>query len=212
MPGLSGLDMLKQLRLMEAGGGRRTPVVVLSADVTPSSIQACERAGARAFLAKPVSTARLLDTLSDVATSRSTFSTAVLPPEGNETTSTEAVFDANVLDELAALGMGGGFEREFITQCLRDADGCMGAFSQAGEREDWAQLREQAHALKGVASNLGLIKLAAVSGELMRLPDWQLSREWRQRLAALSERLVQGRMALDTRERLREARDGERSP
>ncbi|RZA11589.1 MAG: response regulator, partial [Proteobacteria bacterium] len=34
MPGLSGLDLLKQLRIMEAGGGPRTPVLVLSADVT----------------------------------------------------------------------------------------------------------------------------------------------------------------------------------
>lgn len=213
MPGLSGLDMMKQLRLMEAGGGRRTPVVVLSADATPSSIQACERAGARAFLAKPVSTARLLDTLADIATRRPNAPTSVVVPAGNELAQKDAAFDSSVLDELAALGMGAGFEREFISQCLRDADGCINAFSQAGERQDWGQLREQAHALKGVSSNLGLIKLAAVSGELMRLPDWQLSKEWRQRLATLSERLAQGRMALDTRERLREARDGgERSP
>ena len=213
MPGLSGLDLLKQLRLMEAGGSRRTPVVVLSADVTPASIQACEQAGARAFLAKPVSIARLLDTLSDIATSRSTQSTSVVMPVRNDPTATEGVFDPSVLDELAALGMGDGFEREFIAQCLRDADGCINALSQAGERNDWAQLREHTHALKGVASNLGLIKLAAVSGELMRLPDWQLTKEWSQRLAGLNERLAQGRAALDTRERLREARDGsERAP
>ena len=54
MPGVSGLDLLRQLRVMEAGGGRRTPVLILSADVTPESIRACEQAGARAFLAKPV--------------------------------------------------------------------------------------------------------------------------------------------------------------
>lgn len=208
MPGLSGLDLLKQLRLMEAGGGRRTPVVVLSADVTPTSIQACEQAGARAFLSKPMSTVRLLDTLSDIATSRSTPSTSVVMPVPNESTATDSVFDASVLDELAALGMGNGFEREFITQCLRDADGCINALSQAGKHDDWTQLREHAHALKGVASNLGLIKLAAVSGELMRLPDWQLGKEWQQRLTALSERLSLGRTALATRERLRETRDG----
>ena len=54
MPGISGLDLLKQLRIMEAGGGRRTPVMVLSADVTPDAISRCEQAGARAFLAKPI--------------------------------------------------------------------------------------------------------------------------------------------------------------
>ncbi len=207
MPGLSGLDLLKQLRLMEAGGGRRTPVVVLSADVTPTSIQACEGAGARAFLAKPVSTVRLLDTLAEIASSHAT-TTPVVTPVSDELLTSDGVFDPSVLDELAALGMGDGFEREFITQCLRDADGCINALSKSGECDDWPQLREHAHALKGVTSNLGLNKLAAVSGELMRLPDWQLAREWRQRLATLSERLVQGRTALATRERLRDARDG----
>ncbi len=50
MPGVSGLDLLKQLRVMQAGGGVRTPVIMLSADVTPESIQRCEQAGAYAFL------------------------------------------------------------------------------------------------------------------------------------------------------------------
>ena len=208
MPGLSGLDLMKQLQAMEAAGGRCTPVVVLSADVTPSSIQACTLAGARAFLAKPVSTVRLLDTLSDIATSQSTPSTSVVTSVPNEPTASDGVFDASVLDELAALGMGDGFEREFISQCLGDADGCIAAMGQSGERHDWGQLREHAHALKGVASNLGLIKLAAVSGELMRLPDWQLGKEWPQRLAALNERLAQGRAALVSREHVRGASDG----
>lgn len=211
MPGLSGLDMLKQLRVMEAGGGRRTPVLVLSADVTPESIRACEQAGARAFLPKPVSSARLLDTLAEIASNvRSAAPSAAArfqPMAGDE------VFDPGVLDELGALGMGEGFEREFIEQCLRDAAGCIEALSVASEREEWSRVRDQAHALKGVSSNLGLVKLAAVAGELMQLPDWQLAREWRQRLAGIKERLAQGRAALAARGRDPSARDGgESSP
>ena len=67
MPGISGLDLLKQLRIMEAGGGPRTPVLVLSADVTPDAISRCEQAGARAFLAKPIVATRLLDVLAEIA-------------------------------------------------------------------------------------------------------------------------------------------------
>src|SRR5690606_6509786 len=37
MPGISGLDLLRQLRVMQAGGGVQVPVLVLSADVTPES-------------------------------------------------------------------------------------------------------------------------------------------------------------------------------
>jgi two-component system, sensor histidine kinase RpfC len=205
MPGISGLDLLKQLRVMEAGSGSRTPVLILSADVTPESIQRCEQAGARAFLAKPVVATRLLDALADVANNNRASIGANLPATRNESPMSDGVLDVSVLDELTALGMGEAFEREFIGQCLNDADGCIGAMAHAMERGDGEHLREHAHALKGVASNLGLVRLAAAAGELMRLADWQVNREWRQRLATLNSHLSHGRAALEARERIRAA-------
>ncbi|MEJ2788113.1 MULTISPECIES: ATP-binding protein [unclassified Pseudoxanthomonas] len=204
MPGLSGLDLLKQLRVMEAGSGSRTPVLILSADVTPESIQRCEQAGARAFLAKPVVATRLLDALADIATSGRISATATVAAPVRPEMS-DGVLDVSVLDELTALGMGDAFEREFIEQCLNDADGCIGAMAHAMERGDGEHLREHAHALKGVASNLGLVKLAAAAGEMMSLADWQITREWRHRLAALNSHLSHGRAALDARQRVRGA-------
>jgi two-component system, sensor histidine kinase RpfC len=211
MPGVSGLDLLKQLRVMEAGGGRRTPVLVLSADVTPDAIQACERAGARAFLAKPVSTTRLLETLADIAAngqiSRSFTDVRGAAPAPEE------VFDSSVLDELAALALGSSFEEEFIGQCLRDADACMVALDEAGKAGEWESVREQAHALKGVAGNLGLVMLASIAGEVMRLGDRQLADEWNTRLRGLRERLGEGRKVLQARQRSHTVVDGgERSP
>jgi two-component system sensor histidine kinase RpfC len=211
MPGLSGLDLLKQLRVMEAGGGRRTPVLVLSADVTPDAIQACERAGARAFLAKPVSTTRLLDTLADIA-ANGAISRSFSDVRGAAYAG-EDVFDPTVLDELSALGLGNNFEREFIAQCMRDADACIDALTHAGRTDDWDTVREQAHALKGVAGNLGLVKLAAVAGELMRLAERQVAEEWPSRIRGLGERLAEGRKILDARQRSHTVADGgERSP
>jgi len=211
MPEISGLDLLKQLRVMEAGGGPRTPVLVLSADVTPDAIQACERAGARAFLAKPVSTTRLLDTLADIA-ANGAISRSFADVRG-AAYSGEDVFDSTVLDELSALGLGNNFEREFIAQCMRDADACIEALTHAGRKDDWESVREQSHALKGVAGNLGLVKLAAVAGELMRLAERQVADEWPTRLRGLGERLAEGRKILDARQRSRTVVDGgERSP
>ena len=69
-------------------------------------------------------------------------------------------------------------------------------------------MRDHAHALKGVSSNLGLVRLASASSEWMRLPEWQLTREWRVRLSVLRERLAQGRAALDARGH-KAARDNE---
>jgi two-component system sensor histidine kinase RpfC len=208
MPGVSGLDLLRELRLMEAGGGRRTPVLVLSADVTPDAIQACMKAGARAFLPKPVVAARLLDTLAEIATNGQV---SAHPAVRAELTVTDDAFDPSVLEELGSLGVGEAFVREFVGQCLRDADACIVALQRAGEGGEWSAARDHAHALKGVTSNLGLVKVAGAASEWMRLPDWQLGREWRSRLATLREHLAQGRAALDARGRKDAARDNESS-
>ncbi|NUS59522.1 MAG: response regulator [Lysobacter sp.] len=207
MPGVSGLDLLRELRVMEAGGGRRTPVIVLTADVTPEAIQQCAQAGARAFLPKPVVAARLLDTLAEVAVSGQA-NTAAQANVRVDLPVTNDDFDPSVLEELASLGMGETFVREFIAQCLRDAESCLASLEKSGDAGDWAAVRDHAHALKGVSSNLGLVKLAAASSEWMRLPEWQLTREWRPRLAALRERMTQGRAALDARGQ-QAARDNE---
>lgn len=205
MPGVSGLDLLRQMRVMEAGGGRRTPVLVLSADVTPESIQRCEQAGARAFLAKPVVASRLLDILAEITVAGHVATPTQLTRV--ELATSDGVLDFSILDELSSLGMGDVFEREFVAQCLQDANASVVGLQQAGDRQDWEQVREHAHALKGVASNLGLVKLATAGGELMRLADWQISREWRQRMGGLRERLAQGQAALNTRTQMRTVRD-----
>lgn len=204
MPGMSGLDMLKQLRVMQAGRPR-TPVVVLSADVTPESIHRCEQAGAHTFLAKPVVASRLLDTLTDIATDGRLRSS---DPQPRPKLAVEGVLDSSVLDELAGLGMGEGFEREFISQCLNDADGCLGGMQLAGESENWDRLREHAHAVKGVASNLGLVKMASLGGDLMRMADWQMRSEWKQCLAALNASLTEGKEVLDMRALQSNKQDG----
>jgi two-component system sensor histidine kinase RpfC len=211
MPGVSGLDLLKQMRIMEAGGGPRTPVLVLSADVTPDAISRCEQAGARAFLAKPIVATRLLDVLAEIAQNGRV--TAPVQTDRPQLPVSDDVLDPSVLNELSVLGMGDAFEREFIQQCLNDAEGCLGAMAHAMESGDGAHLREHAHALKGVASNLGLVKLARASGELMQASDKQIATEWRQRLAMLNTSLSQGRIALEARGRMRDGvkKDSDRS-
>ncbi|MCJ0824838.1 ATP-binding protein [Luteimonas sp. 50] len=213
MPGLSGLDLLRQLRIMQAGGGERTPVIMLSADVTPDAIQQCRQAGAHAFLPKPVVAARLLDLISDIAGGGA--APPATPPQSRPATRADALLegalDPGALDELAAMGMGAAFEKEFIVQCLRDAEACLQGLEQSGKRADWAAAHEHAHALKGVAGNLGLVKLAEASGEVLLMAEWQLSRDWRQCLAMLRECMGQGRAALDARSRARGVQDSESS-
>lgn len=211
MPGLSGLDLLRQLRIMQAGGGDRTPVIVLSADVTPDAIQQCRQAGAHAFLPKPVVATRLLDLISEIAGGGAAMPAPQARPATRGEPLLEGALDPRALDELAAMGMGATFEKEFIAQCLRDAEACLQGLEQSGKRADWPAAHDHAHALKGVAGNLGLVKLADASGEILLMAEWQLSRDWRQCLAMLRECMGQGRAALDARSRARSVQDNESS-
>ncbi|WP_433851663.1 response regulator [Stenotrophomonas nitritireducens] len=201
MPGMSGLDLLRQLRVMQAGGGPRTPVVILSADVTPEAIQRCNQAGAHAFMAKPVVAARLLETMADIASGAAAGGPREMASVIAPMVDGDAVLDTGVLDELSALGMGKGFEREFVRQCLEDLEQGVAALPGDAQAEDWGRLREHAHAIKGVAANLGLLKVARQGGELMRMADWQLKGEWKPLHARIGAALQEGRQALDARAR-----------
>ena len=197
MPLLSGIDLLRQLRVMEAGGRERTPVIVLSADATPESVQACTNAGARAYIPKPFAVSKLLDAIAEIAAGgtvgkiEEVRSPASLLAAG--------VLDPGVLDELSALGMGKSFESDFVGQCVADARVALARMRRAGESDEWEELREQAHALKGIAGNLGLVQVAAQAGELMKTNGFELARHWRQHVGMLGERLRSGEQALAAR-------------
>ncbi|MES2859782.1 MAG: ATP-binding protein [Pseudomonadota bacterium] len=205
MPRLSGVDLLRQLRVIEAGGKPRTPVVVLSADATPDAVHACKAAGARAFLAKPFVVARLLDAVADLAAGNA----GPIPTTGPAVASVTpaAILDPTVLAEYGSIGIGGDFVASFVRQCIADAWLVHGRMQAAGQASDWDHFHDQAHALKGVAGNLGLLQVDALSGALMRMSGFELQRDWRRYADMLAERLRQGEQALAARESDQPARE-----
>jgi two-component system sensor histidine kinase RpfC len=195
MPGVSGLDVLKQVRVMEAGAQQLTPFIVLSADATAATVRACEEAGARAFLTKPVVVARLLDALADVALGSS--ERQIQPAQiAAQAAAEEQVISRNVLEELKELQLGNDFLTLFIDECMRDALKSIGELERTGASAQWDMFRDHCHALKGVAGNMGAVRLASAASESMRLGNWQLAREWRPRIKGLREQLETARVAL----------------
>ncbi len=167
MPGLSGLDVIRQARVMQAGGAR-TPIVVLSADATVESLQEAERAGAYAYLTKPVVVTRLLDMIAKVAANE-----AFLPPA--PAVATGPITASNVLQELAAMNFGQKFMEDFVEQCLRDISGSMPQLRKAAVDADWDAMRDAAHAMRGVAENIGAMRLVDRCRQIMKLGSPQLA-------------------------------------
>ncbi|MGV8944314.1 ATP-binding protein [Thermomonas sp.] len=208
MPGLSGIDLLRLLRAMESGGMRRTPMIVLSADVTPESVQACRNAGAHSFIAKPFTVSHLLDTIAEIG---SGAPPAVLEqPVAQVAASTPDVFDPSLLDEFASLGMGHDFEVNYVGQCMTDIRDTLDRMRLAGLAGNHEQLHEQAHALKGIAGNVGFLQLAARSAVVMQMGSRELARDWRREYDALQNCLQRGEQALAARGTITPVREDSR--
>jgi two-component system sensor histidine kinase RpfC len=182
MPGLSGLEVIRQARVMQAGHARRTPIVVLSADATVESMREADRAGARTYLTKPISVPKLLDTIAAIAAAEGVAAPVQAGDAGVAASVDPGLGDAvdkdnPILVELAGMGLGDDFIRDFVEQCLRDIGRSMSSLQQAAASADYEAMREAAHAMRGVAENIGATRLVERCRVVMRLDNVQISRQ-----------------------------------
>ncbi|MHC9086225.1 ATP-binding protein [Luteimonas sp. RIT-PG2_3] len=191
MPGINGIEVIKQSRFMEAGR-KRTPFIVLTADATVEAQAEVERAGAYAYLTKPVSVHRLLQKLSDIAEGNPGFAAVAAAPAANE----EAIVSQHIIEELREMGLGEAFVTQFLTECTRDARKCVADMETHGAAGRWDEFRDACHALKGTSSNMGALQLAETASTGMRLPVAQLQAEWRNILGTCRQQLQQAILAL----------------
>jgi two-component system sensor histidine kinase RpfC len=188
MPGTTGIDVIKQARYLEMGA-RRTPLIALTADATPDTRAAAQKAGVSVFLTKPMVASELLDALAATADAD-----APAMVETVRVARDAVVLDEAVLAELASLKLGSDFVGKFVDQCLRDAARSLATLEARAEAGDWDGVRDACHAAKGVAGNMGATQLAAACSEGMRPMHADMVREWRPYLASLHEHLARVRM------------------
>ena len=196
MPDVSGIDVLKNIRVMEAGK-TRTPVFILSADVTPHSIKEAEEAGARAFLAKPVISSKLLSVLDEIANaSEGTLKKNKLLSNESLPSDTDEIFNSDILQELSGIDPNNNFHTDFVNQCLEDASACMAKINQCSRHKNWSAIRDHAHALKGISGNLGFIKVSRICENIMNMPTDLLEKDFSAYSKELEDNLSMARYAL----------------
>ena len=195
MPGMSGVEIMKQSRFMEAGR-KRTPFIVLTADATSDAKLECERAGAHAFMTKPVIVEKLLEKLAEIAEGVAPTVEAVA--RASHATD-KSLISEHILDELREMGLGEEFVQRFLVECVRDARKSLADLEVAGSTSGWEEFRDACHALKGAAGNMGAIRLADSASEGMRMPSDRLFAEWSGLVNLLRQQLEQAATALRER-------------
>jgi two-component system sensor histidine kinase RpfC len=161
MPDLSGVEIAKQLRFLETGR-KHTPLIMLTANATPSARSASLEAGVEEFQTKPVDASALLQAIDRLACQTSDRSLpAASPPAA--VAPNQQLIDKNALAQLVAIGDDTDFINTLIEGFESDARKLLDDLRGAARAGDWKRYREGLHALKGCAVSVGAEQLGACS-------------------------------------------------
>lgn len=173
MPGISGIDLVKIIRMAAMGSGESLPTIALSADATVETRRECEAAGVDVYLTKPVEARRLLDFIGGLLAAKRDGAQAGASGETVTEISVHPRFrgeasppiDWQVVAQLHTFG-----DEAFVTELLEEfAENTASLLAQlelAIETGDSLRFRELVHALRGTAGNVGAVSLARVCREL----------------------------------------------
>lgn len=194
MPGMSGIEVVRQLRAMEAGRRHATPVVMLSADATEHALRVM-REVASTVLSKPVNILQLLEAIGrGTAPAGSAASTAPA-----SSTRHRGFHDA--LGELASVDASEPFLTGYVDQAFADIRGSIERLETLASRPDARPISESLHAIAGVARNVSAYELATLMRTLMDLPADQLVARAPELPDEISECVSRARRDVDARVR-----------
>jgi len=149
MPVMDGFTATRRIRELEANrGGKRMPIIALTANVMSEDRQNCIAAGMDAHLGKPIEPAQLIEVLGRF----------VKPP------STGPAIDRDALRELT--GGDTEFERELAETFVSSGDQCLAEIIAALEVSDFDTVRKRAHSLKGASANIHALDLSQAASSL----------------------------------------------
>ena len=194
MPDVSGIDVLKQARVLEVGG-ESTPFIAVSADATVETIQAARAAGVVDFLIKPVTAAALLDAVAAVAGPKRVAPRKIAPRPAIPVDA-KAVIDRAMINELIDVGLGQDFVGQFVDDSLRDMTAVFERVRAAANAADRPAFRDEIHTLRGIAMNIGAIRLAGACADKAVLAPGRPNREVRDYAARLELLFAEVREAL----------------
>ncbi|MDH3899626.1 MAG: ATP-binding protein [Gammaproteobacteria bacterium] len=177
MPDLGGVETYQAYSLAH-GGNPPVEFIVLTADATEESREACRSAGIGLFMTKPVSLVKLQETLATVkATGQAITQESVAEKEPADLLTEQDSDALPVINEteFESLVRLAGDNRAFITDLISnfetDAGNDIRGLEAAIANHDLSKFRDFAHALKGGALYLGLSKLAQLSLEAQQIEE-----------------------------------------
>jgi signal transduction histidine kinase/CheY-like chemotaxis protein/HPt (histidine-containing phosphotransfer) domain-containing protein len=181
MPVMDGFEATRAIRIDE-GGGRRTPIVAMTANAMAGDRERCIAAGMDGYLTKPVRPDELAAAISqwlpsaeiEAATERNVDDGAAAVPgtlEAAMTLDMPSPIDRTQLQSLRDVGGPDpdSFIHELVLAFVDEGGDELNQIRAAAETTDPSALLMAAHRLKGSALNLGCTAVAEAAGALEAL-------------------------------------------
>jgi len=155
MPILSGIDAYKEY---STNSNNQTPFIMLTANATVEARNQCLDAGIEYFLAKPISSTVLIETINLAANTS--------PPEEQSTVKTQDVkcssasINTEMLNSVIAMAPDSDFLISLHQSMDNYGSSILNKMNQARKDEDIQKFKELAHALKGATLSLGMSELS----------------------------------------------------
>ncbi|MDQ3509688.1 MAG: PAS domain S-box protein [Actinomycetota bacterium] len=173
MPEMDGYEATAEIRSLEAGGSRRTPIIAMTANAMQGDRESALASGMDDYLSKPVKTEELLDALKEWAPAMVAAEGIAADDEnggsgGNGVSGEPEILSAAVIASLRELQ--GDDDPDLLSELVEtfeeDTRERIKSLREDIETEDCEDIERTAHALKGSSGNMGVVGMSKVSSEL----------------------------------------------
>lgn len=199
MPNMNGIEATRAIRQYEKEEGRiPTPIVALTADVMRDTFDEVYRTGMDDYLTKPFEEKKLHEVLGKYLPSYCQLSQAPEPATELPVSqvSGDPLFDAASL--LKRVRNKPERAKLLLQSYLSEQDDLLRKLAVAASDGDSETLAQQAHALKGVSANLGLMQLSHVAADIEASALQCQNSAWPAFLEQLSDIMAQTNHTIDT--------------
>ena len=169
LPSLSGLDATREIRRREAGSGRHTTIIAMTANALTDDRAEALAAGMDDYLTKPFSVANLMQKLQGYVPELPALTAGRAEPAWDNTH--DPLAELFCLEEMGEALGGGADLREFARLLLVDVERSLATMLQARQDGDPERTRRAAHFLKGVALHLRDDRISRLASLLEQTPD-----------------------------------------
>ncbi len=160
MPVMGGVEAVKLFRSQHPDKDH-IPIIVLTADATTAALQTCQQAGIDAFLTKPVTTEKLVNTINTLLTKKQTAA-----GESGDEVEYPYIDNDEFLEVTRLFKNDEDGLNRLVESYIADNRENMEKIITAGQRADYTEIADMAHKINGSSRSIGATRTARAAKKL----------------------------------------------